>query len=130
MKIKFGDIEYYTLHELRDKLMYWGYNKLDLNYLDKLRTELDIAIKAIDLEYKMKIAKEKEANQTNFEKSIQQFEDGETKQVDSFGELRKELEDIGKHCRLCLSTQPCPGMSCSSCDEYVFKTEENEKTNY
>lgn len=50
--IKFGDIEYFTLLDLRDKLKYYQYNKLDLVNLDKLRLEVDMKIDAIHLEHK------------------------------------------------------------------------------
>ena len=53
MKIKVGDIEYFTLLELQDKLRYFGYNKLDLEYLDKLRAELEIKIESINLEHNL-----------------------------------------------------------------------------
>ncbi len=52
MAIKFGDIEYFTLLELRDKLMYRGYDRLDLLTLDRLRNEVDIKILQIHEEDK------------------------------------------------------------------------------
>lgn len=53
--IKYGDIEYFTLEGLRDKLRAWKYDKLDLEYLDKLRMEIDIKIRAIHNEYTNRI---------------------------------------------------------------------------
>lgn len=49
MEIKFGDIEYFTLLELQSRLKFLGYNKLDLLCLDKLRYEVEVKIKAINL---------------------------------------------------------------------------------
>jgi len=51
--IKFGDINYFTLINLQDKLKYVAYDKLDLNYLDKLRMEVDIKVEQIHLEDKI-----------------------------------------------------------------------------
>lgn len=48
--IKFGDIAYFTLLGLEQKLKYRSYDKLDLICLDKLRNEVDTMIKAIHLE--------------------------------------------------------------------------------
>jgi hypothetical protein len=50
--IKYGDIEYFTLLDLRDKLKYFQYDKLDLFNLDRLRSEVEIKIEAIHLENK------------------------------------------------------------------------------
>jgi hypothetical protein len=52
MDIKYGDIEYFTLLDLRDKLKYFQYDKLDLVNLDKLRIEVAIKIEAIHLKSK------------------------------------------------------------------------------
>lgn len=49
--IKFASTEYFTLLDLRDKLKYMDYDKLDLLSLDKLRYEVEIKIKAIDHEH-------------------------------------------------------------------------------
>ena len=53
--IKFGDIEYFTLLDLRDKLKYQQYHKLDLVNLDRLRSEVEIKIEAIHLEHNNKV---------------------------------------------------------------------------
>lgn len=50
MEIKFGDIEYFTLLDLNDKLKYYQYDKLDLVNLDRLRSEVERKIAAIHLE--------------------------------------------------------------------------------
>ena len=47
MTIKYGDVEYFELLELRDRLKYFRYDRLDLLSLDRLRSELDIKIQAI-----------------------------------------------------------------------------------
>ena len=52
--IKFGSIEYFELLTFRDKLKSFRLNKLDLNYLDKLRMEVDLKIEEIHLEAKEK----------------------------------------------------------------------------
>lgn len=49
-EIKFGDIEYFTLLDLQQKLKRWDYDRLDLLSLDKLRLEVEIKIKQINLE--------------------------------------------------------------------------------
>lgn len=49
--IKYGSIEYFTLEGLRDKLRDRHYDKLDLQYLDKLKMEIDLKIKAINQQY-------------------------------------------------------------------------------
>jgi hypothetical protein len=51
MIIKFGDIEYFELLTLRDRLKYWKYDKFDLEYLDKLKAEIDRKIESIHLEH-------------------------------------------------------------------------------
>ena len=53
--IKYGDIEYFSLLNLQDKLKAWSYTNLDLQYLDKLRMEIDIKIKAIHEEHNVRI---------------------------------------------------------------------------
>ncbi len=50
-KIKFGDIDYFCLLDLQDKLKYIGYNRLDLEFMDKLRGEIHIKIRAIHIEH-------------------------------------------------------------------------------
>ena len=52
--IKFGDIEYFSLLDLQDKLRARSYDKLDLIVLDKLRTEIEIKIQQIEYEHKNK----------------------------------------------------------------------------
>ena len=52
--IKSGSIEYFELLTFRDKLNSFRLNKLDLNYLDKLRMEVDLKIEEIHLEAKEK----------------------------------------------------------------------------
>jgi len=47
MTIKFGDVEYFELLELRDRLKYFRYDRLDLSGLDRLRSELEFKIEAI-----------------------------------------------------------------------------------
>jgi predicted nucleotidyltransferase len=47
MDIKYGDIEYFTLVDLSDKLKNIHYNKLDLVNLDKLKLEIDMKIQKI-----------------------------------------------------------------------------------
>lgn len=59
--IKFGDIEYFTLLEFQRKLMYVGYDKLDLACLDKLRNEIAIKIERINLDDKERREKEKQS---------------------------------------------------------------------
>jgi len=58
MKIKYGDVEYFELVELRERLSYFRYDRLDLISLDRLRSELDFKIAAINEE---KQAKDSEA---------------------------------------------------------------------
>lgn len=55
MNIKYGDIEYFTLLDLRDKLKYFQYDKLDLINLDRLKSEVEIKIEAIHLEHKNRL---------------------------------------------------------------------------
>lgn len=55
MNIKFGDIEYFEILSLQDELKYWKYDKFNLSYLDKLRMEIDLKIKAINQEYNDRI---------------------------------------------------------------------------
>lgn len=57
MKIKFGSVEYFELLSLQDKLRGWRYDKLDLEYLDKLRHEVNIRVKAAQMEYTESIKK-------------------------------------------------------------------------
>lgn len=52
--IKSGSIEYFELLTFRDSLKSWRLNKLDLNYLDKLKMEVDLKIEEIHLEAKEK----------------------------------------------------------------------------
>lgn len=53
MNIKFGDIKYFTLLNLRDKLLYYrDYKKLDLINLDKLIIEIELKIESINLKHK------------------------------------------------------------------------------
>lgn len=53
MNIKFGDIKYFTLLNLRDKLIYnRDYSKLDLVNLDKLIIEIELKIESINLKHK------------------------------------------------------------------------------
>jgi hypothetical protein len=49
--IKYGTVEYFTLEGLGDKLRAYSLDKLDLQYLDRLRMEVDMKIKAIQMEY-------------------------------------------------------------------------------
>jgi len=49
--IKYGDIEYFTLLDLQDNLQSRRYDKLDLSMLDKLRNEIDLKIRRIELEH-------------------------------------------------------------------------------
>ena len=51
MAIKFGDIAYFTLLDLEQKLKAFKYDKLDLICLDKLRNEVDTKIKQINFEH-------------------------------------------------------------------------------
>lgn len=53
--IKYGSIEYFSLLELKKNLGGQSLNKLDLQYLDKLRLEVDQKIKVSDLEYNERI---------------------------------------------------------------------------
>lgn len=48
--IKFGSIEYFTLLDLQSKLKYRAYDKLDLEQLNRLRYEVEVKIKSIELE--------------------------------------------------------------------------------
>ncbi len=57
--IKYGDIEYFTLLDLQDNLRSRRYDKLDLSMLDKLRNEIDIKIKRIELKAKEEHEKSK-----------------------------------------------------------------------
>lgn len=52
MNIKYGDIEYFTLVDLQDKLKRFDYDKLDLQYLNNLRNEINLKIEAIHLIHK------------------------------------------------------------------------------
>jgi len=47
--IKFGSFEYFVLLDLRDKLKYRDYDRLDLITIDKLRNEVEIKIAQIHL---------------------------------------------------------------------------------
>lgn len=55
--IHYGDIEYFTLLDLRDKLKYFNYDKLDLVNLDRLRAEVERKIEVIHYEVKEKTIK-------------------------------------------------------------------------
>lgn len=57
MEIKYGSIEYFALLNLQDRLKLWSYDKLNLVYLDKLRAEIDMKMKAINFEYTEQIKK-------------------------------------------------------------------------
>lgn len=57
MDIKYGSVEYFQLESLYDKLKWWGYDKYDLLFLDKLRMELQLKIKAIEHEHINRIRK-------------------------------------------------------------------------
>ena len=59
--IKYGTIEYFTLEGLRDKLRGHQYDKLDLLFLDKLKMEIDIKLKAIQNEYTERLQRSKSA---------------------------------------------------------------------
>ena len=48
--IRFGDIEYFTLLELRDRLKARQWDKLDLLNIDRLRNEVEIKIQQIHLQ--------------------------------------------------------------------------------
>lgn len=48
MKIEFGSIEYFELLSFQDRLKGFGLNKLDLQYLDKLRMEVELKVQAIN----------------------------------------------------------------------------------
>lgn len=48
--IKFGDIKYYTMLNLRDKINSRSFNGLDLVNLEKLKIELELKIKSIETE--------------------------------------------------------------------------------
>lgn len=50
--IKYGDVLYFRLLDFRDKINYTGLDKLDLLMLDKLRSEVDINIRAIELAHR------------------------------------------------------------------------------
>lgn len=63
MKINFGDIEYFTLLDLNDKLKYYQYDKLDLLNLDKLRAEVERKIEAIHFEHRERQSKDKSVQQ-------------------------------------------------------------------
>ena len=52
MTIKYGSTQYFGLLDFQDKINYRGYEKFDLVTLDKLRAEVEIKIKAINLEHK------------------------------------------------------------------------------
>lgn len=54
----YGDINYFTLLELNDKLKNRVYDRLDLIYLDRLRNEVESQINSINLEYKNNLKKE------------------------------------------------------------------------
>lgn len=47
MEIKYGSIEYFMMLDFRDKLKYKNYDRLDLEYLDRLRGEIDSNIAKI-----------------------------------------------------------------------------------
>lgn len=64
MNIKYGDLEYFTLLDLRDKLKYFEYNKLDLLNLDKLKAEVERKIEAIHLEHKKIVLEHIKRNET------------------------------------------------------------------
>lgn len=57
--IKYGSIEYFGLLTFQDKLRDRGLDKLDLVNLDKLRCEIDIKVKAIELEAKINFENKK-----------------------------------------------------------------------
>jgi phenylalanyl-tRNA synthetase beta subunit len=52
--IHFGDIEYFTLLELQQRLKAYDYDKLDLENLDRLRAEVDRKVAAINLQEKQR----------------------------------------------------------------------------
>jgi len=49
--IKYASIEYFTLLDLRDKLLYRDYDKLDLISLDRLRNEVETKILQIHTQH-------------------------------------------------------------------------------
>lgn len=57
MKIKFGSVEYFELLSLQDKLRGWRYDKLNLEYLVKLRDEVNTRVRSAQLEYTESIKK-------------------------------------------------------------------------
>lgn len=57
MNIKFGDLEYFELLSLQDYLKSWRLSKLDLQYWDKLKMEVDMKIKAINHEHTTRISR-------------------------------------------------------------------------
>jgi len=48
MEIKYGSIEYFMMLDFRDRLKYRNLDKLDLEYLDRLRGEIDSKIEVIN----------------------------------------------------------------------------------
>jgi hypothetical protein len=48
MEIKYGSIEYFMMLDFRDRLTYRNLDKLDLEYLDRLRGEIDSKIAVIN----------------------------------------------------------------------------------
>lgn len=51
MTIKYGSVEYFTLHRVNDFINSYDIKKLDLVTLDRLRMEVATKIAAIDLKY-------------------------------------------------------------------------------
>lgn len=68
--IKYGDIEYFALLELNDRLKDRMLNRLDLVNVDRLRNEIEMKILEINNKYKTeKFTPDKKSTETtNFEK--------------------------------------------------------------
>jgi len=60
MEIKYGSIEYFMMLDFRDRLRYRNLDKLDLEYLDRLRGEIDSKIAVINYRETERIKKVKD----------------------------------------------------------------------
>lgn len=70
--IKYGDIEYFALLELNDRLKDRMLNRLDLVNVDRLRNEVELKIMAINKAYKKDFSdKFEKMDTTHYEDEIE-----------------------------------------------------------
>jgi len=70
MEIKYGSSEYFLLLDFRDKLRYKNYDRLDLEYLDRLRGEIDSNIAKINYKETKRIEEIKDNGREARENSV------------------------------------------------------------